>query len=350
MINKTKTECESKLCYYDSATRTRFYHGMLLTDDHLRAEQEYHREALKRVNRHLWGSGVVCGLQLVGPKQGETGLCFKIEPGVALDCCGNLIEVCKCVTVDLTKECEKRYGPDCMPAQPLDPIVKYVVLSYKTIESDPEPVLASEGDCNSGSEKSNCNASKVREGFCVELWDECPCPEPMPEDDKGLMSLMGELGERASDAGQSQPRPKGPQQQTPGAQGTPAGQYELIDLPLPCSPCACCESAVGLGKVTIDCAKKMVKIEYDCRRTIITPRLLSWLFSRIAPKHMSAEMSSVYEKMPERSVANLTLASMVVEDQAYQIKQLKDTVGQQIHTEVEKSMKKAARTGLPKKP
>jgi len=344
MINKTKTECESKLCYYDSATRTRFYHGMLLTDDHLRAEQEYHREALKRVNRHLWGWGVVCGLELVGPKQGETGLCFKIEPGVALDCCGNLIEVCKCITVDLTKECEKRYGPDCMPAQTTEPIVKYVVLSYKEIESDPEPVLTPEGDCSSAGEKSNCNASKVREGFCVELWDKCPCAEPIPDDHKGLMSLLTKLSYRGSDIGQEQSTQQ--RQQAAGAPRTEPGQHDFIHFPLPCSPCACCESAVGLAKLTINCSEKTVKIEYECRRTIITPRLLSWLFSRIQPKRLSAEMSAVYPKMPDRSVANLAVAVVAVEAQGHEIMESKDPVKQQ-RLRVKKPLKNV---GLPKKP
>src|SRR5262245_39619601 len=109
MINKTKTECETKLCY-DSATRTRFYNGMLLTDEHLRAEQYYFREALRRLTRHLFGWGVVCGLTIE-----KKGLCIKVNPGIAIDCCGNLIEVCKCITLNLSKECDERYGSDCIP-------------------------------------------------------------------------------------------------------------------------------------------------------------------------------------------------------------------------------------------
>jgi hypothetical protein len=116
MINKTKTECETKLCQYDSLTRTRFYNGMLLTAEHLRAEQAYHRESLKRLNRNLFGSGIVCGLEVeIQPR----GLCLTVHPGVALDCCGNLVEVCKCVTVDLSKVCKDEYGSQCLP--PPDP-------------------------------------------------------------------------------------------------------------------------------------------------------------------------------------------------------------------------------------
>ena len=356
MINTTKTECESKLCYYDSATRTRFYHGMLLTDDHLRAEQEYHREALKRANRHLWGSGVVCGLKVekIDASQ-QRGLCIRVQPGVALDCCGNLIEVCKCITVDLTKECEKRFGSDCMPAQSVEPIFKYLVLRYKEIESDPEPVLTPETDCSSATDKPSCNASKVREGFCIELSDECPCPEETPADEKGLMATLVRLSRndrRAADLRYQQPKPQQAQQPPPPPPGGPAPGLEegnFIDLPLPCSPCGCCESAVGLAKLTINCSEKTVKIEYECRRTIITPRLLSWLFSRIQPKHMSTEMSAVYQEMPDPAVANLAVAGVAVEAQGHEIRELKDTVEKQ-NKKVETFMKKAGRTGLPKKP
>src|ERR1043166_9527408 len=105
MMNN-KNECETKLCY-DGAKRTRFYNGMLLTAEHLRAEQTYHREALKRVVRRLFGSGIVCGL---GVQYGVTGgFCVTIQPGVAVDCCGNIIEVCKCIRVDLSKECKDRF-------------------------------------------------------------------------------------------------------------------------------------------------------------------------------------------------------------------------------------------------
>ena len=51
MTTKSNADCKTALCQYDSATRTKFFNGMLLSDEHLRAEQLYHREALKRMNR-----------------------------------------------------------------------------------------------------------------------------------------------------------------------------------------------------------------------------------------------------------------------------------------------------------
>ncbi|MGH9198345.1 MAG: hypothetical protein ACRD1T_21750, partial [Acidimicrobiia bacterium] len=180
MMTKTTNDCTTEgLCYYESLTRTKFFHGMLLTDEHLRAEQTYHREVLKRVNRYLWGSGIVCGLEV----EHTSGLCIKVHPGAALDCYGNVIEVCKCITIDLSDECKKAYPGACVPTY-AEPICKYLVLRYVEIPADPEPVLTSSDDCTPPGEGTKCEASKYREGFCLEFRDKCPDCPPCPDEDK----------------------------------------------------------------------------------------------------------------------------------------------------------------------
>jgi|GEM_PF-1874414 hypothetical protein len=315
MINKTNTECETTLCYYETATRPRFFHGMLLTDEHLRAEQDYHREALKRVNRHLWGSGIVCGLTVE-----IKDLCVKINPGVAIDCCGNLIEVCKCITLDLSKECEKEFGSDCPPRQPPPAgndygIKKYLVLRYMERETDPEPVLTPDTDCEPAGGKSKCSASKVQEGFCIELWDKCPCPRK-DQDERDLLTILREAGEHKEMAAayRVQPPLNPPRDDMPKNQGPmpPPEAKDCIDLPLPCEDCGCCESAVGLAVLTINCEKKTVerKTECDCRRYVISPRLLNWLFSRLRPKDMSHELGEVHSSLGDHPTANLMAAGV----------------------------------------
>jgi len=286
MITKTKTECETKLCYYESATRTKFFHGMLLTDDHLQREQDYHREARKRFNRHLFGSGIVCGLQV---ERQETGLCIKVHPGAALDCCGNLIEVCNCITIDLAKECKERYGADCIPKPP-DPkdfeITKYLVLRYVEEPTDLEPVLTPDSDCKSASDKPECQASKIREGYCIELWDNCPCPETVTEPAKSLLAVLRESRYMSrQEAAAKQPQPGGRKQQIPPPPAD--SEKDCIYLPLPCSECGCCESsnAVGLAELKINCADNTVQIvTCTCRRYVISPRMLNWLFSSLQAK------------------------------------------------------------------
>lgn len=199
MMTKTTNDCTTKgLCYYESLTRTRFFHGMLLTDDHLRAEQTYHREALKRLNRHLWGAGIVCGLEVKSP----SGLCIKVHPGLALDSHGNVIDVCKCITIDLSDVCKKAY-PDGCATDKADPITKHLVLRYGEIQADPQPVLTPDDDCTPAGDGKKCEGSKYREGFCLELRDECPDCAPCGDEKKdgsyGLLPTLLQLAKSPAD-------------------------------------------------------------------------------------------------------------------------------------------------------
>ena len=332
MMNKTKNECETKLCQYETATRPRFYNGMLLTDQHLREEQLYHREALKRNNRLLFGSGIVCGLKVV-PK--EQGLCLKVEPGVALDCCGNLIEVCKCITLELSKVCKEKYGSGCVDADPQNPdafkVTKYLVLRYAEYEADPEPVLTPANECKSASDKPSCEASRVREGFCIELWDRCPCPE---EDvsEKSLFERLKESTQKqearqesSSQQATTDTRPGGVAQQPTTA--TYLGEF-LDQLPVACSPCGCCEDAVGLAKLVIDCATETVTIERGCRRFVITPRTERSIWAMRTRNFVPNELTAAYLLQSDKPAANMVVASVEVDLTGTQIKELQDVLKQ----------------------
>jgi hypothetical protein len=201
MTTKTKTDCKATgLCHYDSLTRTNFFNGMLLTDDQLRAEQQYHRDSLRRLNRYLWGSGIVCGLEV----KHTTGLCIQVQPGFALDCHGNALEVCKCLTIDLSEICKNTYGEGCAPEDSKE-LKKCLVIRYKEIEADPQQVLTSE----------------YRERIPKDIASP-PCPK--------------------------------------------------------CNcDCSCDDCAVCLATLTIHCGSFDVDVEDDCRRVILSPRLLNWL-------------------------------------------------------------------------
>jgi hypothetical protein len=341
MITKTKTECETKLCYYESATRTRFYNGMLLTDEHLRDEQNYHREARKRLNRYLWGSGIVCGLKVEKGKTNE--MCLKVHPGVALDCCGNLIEVCKCITLDLSKECEKKFGPDCEP--PLTgatdfEIKKYLVLRYMEIPTDSAPVLTPDADCQPAGEGKKCEASKVREGFCIELWDNCPCPDPCEDADASLLTQWIQSGEIVL------PRAIGPGVPTPprplhGPPSYEPNEPNCMDLVPPCQDCGCCESAVALAYLNIHCAKNEVEVTCDCRYEVLSARWLKWYLclhkspkpagtqtrqARQAQQKKQTQMEYLHSRLGEGPTANLVARDIEFQRMSNQIKELQNTV------------------------
>jgi len=319
MINKTKNECETKTCHY-SLTRTRFYNGMLLTDQHLRDEQYYHREILKRVNRNLFGSGIVCGLKV---EPHPAGLCVKVYPGVALDCCGNLIEVCNCVNVDVSDQCKDQRGciPSASQTKAEDFLVKkYLVLRYAEDETDPEPVLTPASDCKPAGEKPDCQASKIREGYCIELWDSCPCPEEDIEPEQELLQVVKRLADReqekeaAAQAEANAPEGVQPAPATPGLVTQPrpitpaqtAQPADLFDeLQLSCTPCGCCEDAVGLAELTIDCASNTVRVEYVCRRYVITPRMWRLLWSRRPRKSVPQEFIAAYKVQADLPSANM---------------------------------------------
>jgi len=261
-MTKTKNECKTTgLCHYDSSTRTKFFHGMLLTDDHLSSEQTYHREALKRNNRYLFGSGIVCGLEV-----DNKGMCVQVHPGAALDCGGNLIEVCNCITIDFWEDCKKKYPEGCLP-QTAPSFTKYLVLRYAETPADPQPVLSSSEDCPSDGGQPKCQASKVREGFCLELVDTCPEKRACPDEEDGPMAAY--LSVLRQSLGEDDTR-KAMQGLTP----------DFMKLSPPCPGCECgdCDGCeLCLAKLTINCGEKTVEVDGACRRYVWSPRMLQWM-------------------------------------------------------------------------
>ena len=69
-----------------------YFPGQLLTKSRFRDDQRFFMEKLKLHNRHLVGSVVcVCGLAV---RCGKCDGTITVEPGYAIDCCGNDIRAC----------------------------------------------------------------------------------------------------------------------------------------------------------------------------------------------------------------------------------------------------------------
>jgi len=79
--------------------RPSYFSGQLLDADTLVAEQDYHREKLRRHNRGLHGYGVVTGLavRIESTNSGESRV--VVEPGYAIDPTGEEICVPRAVTL-----------------------------------------------------------------------------------------------------------------------------------------------------------------------------------------------------------------------------------------------------------
>ncbi len=82
--------------------RPSYFAGRLLDAGALQSEQDYLREKHRRHNRHLHGSGIVCGLGVqVNAIAGSDRDCIVVEPGYAIDRHGEEIAVSECVRLTL---------------------------------------------------------------------------------------------------------------------------------------------------------------------------------------------------------------------------------------------------------
>ena len=109
MCDEKERKCDvCKIPYFE---RNNYFYGKLMTVRDYFAEQCYFNEKRWLINRMIHGWGVVCGLNVV-PKEGDPARVI-VKPGMAIDCCGREILICKDWEVDLTPEessCHKSGG------------------------------------------------------------------------------------------------------------------------------------------------------------------------------------------------------------------------------------------------
>jgi hypothetical protein len=172
--------------------RPRFFGGMLLTEDDLQAIDDYTVAKRRLTNRQMFGSGVVCGLE-VDCDPCKPGW-LTVNPGYALDCCGNDIVVgCpeKLDAFALLSELRKREGIDCGEPCDTDSDRTYLlVVSFHEQLTDPVAPYVHD-DCAVG----DCDFSRVREGYRFDLV--CEVQEPDPS----LFDRLAECAERADRRG-----------------------------------------------------------------------------------------------------------------------------------------------------
>lgn len=93
MLDHSKTN-SCLPCGLHAPKRNTYFDGKLLTSRDFQAEQDYGRGHRQMHNAMLHGTGVVCGLQLVQhPSEDCRDKFMVLEPGMALDCCGQEIIV-----------------------------------------------------------------------------------------------------------------------------------------------------------------------------------------------------------------------------------------------------------------
>ncbi len=136
--------------------RINYYEGQVLTAADFRDEQDYHNGKRRLLNRCLHGSGVVCGLDV-----SILDRSVRIEPGLALDCCGREIYVGQSQTrqLDLAEGAE------------------YLLIQYYEYESDGVPHTAGAGD-------ANLVHTRITEGFQLSWGYDNPMIEHAYRDDR----------------------------------------------------------------------------------------------------------------------------------------------------------------------
>jgi hypothetical protein len=82
--------------------RVHFFDGMILTADDLEAERSYHLTRSRIINRAVFGCGIACGLEVEKHPARDQPSCFVcVRAGVAFDCQGDPLELCRPVRLDL---------------------------------------------------------------------------------------------------------------------------------------------------------------------------------------------------------------------------------------------------------
>ncbi len=147
-------------------TAPKFAPGMLLQDDDLDHLSKYTQELSRLLFRSLFGCGVVCGLVVsVDCKCGK--LIITVADGVALDCCGDPVQVPKPQTIPVDASCDPAF-PDCL----------WVVLCGKRKCCAPRPAMCSDDD-----EDPTVVCTRERYAFEIRVVRArpacvCGCPEP----------------------------------------------------------------------------------------------------------------------------------------------------------------------------
>ena len=192
-------------CQTQGYVRPRFFAGQLLTEEDLQALSDYVLNKNRLHNRHFMGDGVVCGLQVTCNPCGGGKL--VVQPGHALDCCGNdLVLECAveldaiAMVRDLRRNLLGGYdcGDPCADRKPngdkrdntqKDPTPRHycLYLRYSEEASDPVAPYATDEPCG----PAGCEYTRVREDVRFEL----RCRSDMPPPDGFLQRALACLSD-----------------------------------------------------------------------------------------------------------------------------------------------------------
>jgi hypothetical protein len=158
------------VCAVPHLERNHYFYGKAMTARDFGAEQSYFNQKRWLVNRTVLGWGVVCGLDVEW-----TGDYLHVSTGLALDCCGRELLVCReeCIPIP-------EWDPECHAAQGTHAGAnpRYVLcLRYRECKTEPTRIAG--GDCCEEEYEQN----RIRDSYAIELLpaDRCPPADPQPK-------------------------------------------------------------------------------------------------------------------------------------------------------------------------
>lgn len=299
-----KDNSKKQKCDYNNFQRAQYFHGMLMTDRDFIEEQSYHIRKRKLLNRMLHGTGVVCGLKMEPAGCGKYSKII-IRPGLALDCAGNeifvpesyeldIIEMIKSATDYETGGYKTEVKNDNCGTGEGEGLTEekkwYIVVRYKEAHTAPVQVYSPTGGC----EEKTCEYSRIKEGYCFEVYRSLPenitCPTPIKKDNGKCNEYTKIENDNIS---------------IDESKSGDIRQFLCEDLLMPCPDICCDNQPVVLGsiffkgediskdfsKITID--KNMIN-NWDCRRYVITFGLLQHWLEQLAPAIFSLDILMNY--------------------------------------------------------
>jgi hypothetical protein len=150
-------------CHASALTRNHYFTGKLMVERDFTDEQHYFRERLRLHNQRLHGSGAVCGLLVTQhPNPACQDRFVIVEPGSAIDCCGDDILVTAEDTIDLWSYPAVKELYDHPDEK--DHVLQ-IAICYRECPTEEIPVLYDDCACDD----SQCAPNRILESYSIDV-------------------------------------------------------------------------------------------------------------------------------------------------------------------------------------
>ncbi|MEO0442669.1 MAG: helix-hairpin-helix domain-containing protein [Pseudomonadota bacterium] len=168
----TKTDKDCQRCEAESYTRNNYFTGKLMVERDFTDEQVYFRKKNNNHNKYLHGTGISCGLQVTAHEQPCDQRYVILQPGHAIDCCGQDILVPLAETIDLWSFPVMQTLIEAAQAADEDPDAVdslthtlQLCIRYRECPTETIPVLYDECGCDD----TQCAPNRILESYALAL-------------------------------------------------------------------------------------------------------------------------------------------------------------------------------------